>query len=61
MKKFGLFIIALALSYGLSWLSVCGVIKLVTLCFNLKFKWNIATGIWIIFYVLCSVIRVLKK
>lgn len=34
--------------YGISWIGTCGIIKLITLCFGLKFKWSIATGIWLI-------------
>lgn len=58
MKKFSLFLIICIFEVVLSWLSVCGIIKLVTLCFNLKFKWNIATGIWCI---LCTAYRLLKN
>lgn len=32
-----------------SWIITCGIIKIITICFSLNFKWNIATGIWIIF------------
>lgn len=35
------------LLYGLSWIVTCGIIKLITLCFGLAFKWSIATGIWL--------------
>lgn len=43
-----LIIFLLAILYGISWIATCGVIKLITLCFNWKFKWSIATGIWLI-------------
>lgn len=26
----------------------CGIIKLITMCFGLTFKWSIATGIWLV-------------
>jgi hypothetical protein len=32
---------------ALSWLGTCGVIWLITLCFDLEFSWLIATGIWL--------------
>lgn len=38
----------LALLCGVSWIATCGVIKLITMCFGLTFKWRIATGIWLI-------------
>ena len=33
----------LAVCYGLSWIVTCGIIKLITMCFGLTFKWSIAT------------------
>ena len=43
-----LVVILLILGYGVSWIVTCGLIKLITLCFGLTFKWSIATGIWLI-------------
>lgn len=37
--------VLLVLCYGISWIVTCGIIKLITLCFGLTFKWSIATGI----------------
>ena len=37
-----------AVLYLLSWFMTCGVLKLITLCFDWTFSWNVATGIWII-------------
>lgn len=51
-------IIILALDYGLSWIVTCGIIKLITMCFGLTFKWSIATGIWLIIYILKSVFNI---
>lgn len=56
MKKgwiFGVaaFCVAIALAmvlYGISWIITCGIIKLITLCFGLRFKWSVATGIWLV-------------
>ena len=39
-----LYILGLMLGYAISWLFVCGVIKLITLCFGLAFSWLVATG-----------------
>lgn len=33
---------------GVSWLAVCGIVKLITMCFALTFSWAWATGIWLI-------------
>lgn len=45
-----LFLIALAISWGLT----CGIIYLITLCFALTFDWFIATGIWLILVLVSS-------
>ena len=51
----------LAVCYGLSWIVTCGIIKLITMCFGLTFKWSIATGIWLIICILRSVFNVTVK
>ena len=48
------FIGLVILVYGLSWITTCGIIKLVAMCFGWTFKWNIATGIWLILALLSS-------
>ena len=40
------------LAVAMSWLITCGIIKLITLCFGLTFSWSIATGIWLVLYLL---------
>ena len=47
-------IVIFAALYGISWIATCGIIKLITLCFGWTFKWNIATGIWLIMCLLSS-------
>ncbi len=37
---------------GVSWITTCGVIKLITICFGWNFKWSIATGIWLLLWLL---------
>lgn len=44
--------------YGISWIVTCGIIKLITMCFGLTFKWSIATGIWLIMCALKSIFKV---
>ena len=51
-------VVLLVLCYGISWIVTCGIIKLITLCFGLTFKWSIATGIWLIICLLRSIFRV---
>lgn len=53
-----IFLIVVLLCYGISWLITCGIIKLITLCFGLTFKWSIATGIWLVICLLRSIFRV---
>ena len=50
-------IIILAIVYGISWIVTCGIIKLITLCFGWKFKWSVATGIWLIMCLLSSTFK----
>lgn len=40
---------------GISWIVTCGIIKLITLCFGLKFSWLWATGIWLAMILLRSI------
>ena len=42
-----MFILATMLAYALSWITTVGIIKLITMCFGLTFKWSVATGIWL--------------
>lgn len=42
----------IVVAYGFSWIITCGVIKLITFCFGLTFKWCIETGIWLILLLL---------
>ena len=51
----------LVLAYGLSWVVICGIIKLITMCFGWTFKWSIATGIWLIICILKSIFNVTVK
>ena len=55
------FIFVVILCYGISWIVTCGIIKLITLCFGLTFKWFIATGIWLVICLLRSIFRVTVK
>lgn len=56
MKKLKTIAVVLAvilgaiLFLGFSWITTCGIIKLITMCFGWTFKWSIATGIWLVIY-----------
>lgn len=54
-------ILILAICYGFSWIVTCGIIKLITVCFGLTFRWSIATGIWLIICILKSIFSVTVK
>lgn len=45
-------IVTVLFLYGVSWIATCGVIKLITICFGWTFKWSIATGIWLLLWLL---------
>ncbi len=47
----------MVLFYGLSWIVTCGIIKLITMCFGLAFKWSVASGIWLIIVLLQSIFK----
>lgn len=50
-------ILILIAFYGISWIATCGIIKLITMCFGMTFKWGIATGIWLVICVLTSIFK----
>lgn len=54
-------LLILAACYGLSWIVTCGIIKLITMCFGLTFKWSIATGVWLVICILRSIFNVTVK
>lgn len=35
-----------------NWIVICGIVKLITLCFGWTFSWPIATGIWLVMILL---------
>ena len=48
----------LVATYAFSWIVTCGIIKLITLCFGLTFKWKVATGIWLVLCLLESILKI---
>lgn len=51
-------VVVVALAFGLSWGIVCGLVKLVTLCFGWTFNLAYATGIWIILLIANGSIKI---
>ena len=49
--------LAILLVFGFSWLIVCGIVKLITLCFCLAFSWKIATSIWLLFIIIGALVN----
>ena len=54
-------ILIIVAAYALSWIVTCGIIKLITMCFGITFKWNIATGIWLVICILKSIFNITVK
>lgn len=47
--------------YAISLILTFGVIKLITLCFGIQFKWLIAMGIWMILCIIQSIFAGIGK
>ena len=50
-------IVLLLIGCALSLVVTCGIIKLITICFGLKFKWSVAIGIWLIMCLLSEIFK----
>lgn len=46
-----------AIWVGICWLGACGIYYMIALCFGWVFSWQIATGFWLLWLVLCSIFR----
>ena len=46
---------------GLSWIAICIIVKLITLCLGVSFKWSFATIIWLIIFVLNILFHIIIK
>lgn len=57
MSKIILVILAILAVMAISWALTCGIIKLITLCFGLTFSFAIATGIWLVLFLLGSTFK----
>ena len=41
----------------ISWIITCGFVYLITLCFGWTFSWTIATGVWLVMWLLNSIFK----
>jgi hypothetical protein len=57
MKKALFKILILLTAIIASYFCTVGLIKLITLCFGLKFSWLVATGIWLSMFLLNSIFK----
>jgi hypothetical protein len=46
--------------YGVSYLVCAGLVKLITLCFELVFTWKLATGVWLVIFLVNIVTNLLN-
>lgn len=44
--------LTIVFGYALNWAVTIGIIKLITMCFSIGFSLPMATGIWLIMYLL---------
>ena len=52
MRKILVLFAAMAVGYALSWAFCVGIMKLITMCFSWPFSLPVATGIWLILFLL---------
>lgn len=60
LSKLGVGLIVAAMTMAIlavEWLIICGILKLITLCFGLTFSWLWATGIWLIILILRAIFK----
>ena len=50
-------IVLLIIGCALSLVVTCGIIKLITICFGLKFKWSVSIWIWLIMCLLSEIFK----
>ena len=50
-------VLIVAAALATDWAIMCGIIKLITMCFGMKFKFSVATGIWLIIFVVRRAIK----
>lgn len=56
-EKVSTTVITIIFTVAFEYLIYCGLLKLITLCFNLAFTWKWATGVFCIIMVLKSIFK----
>ena len=56
-EKVSTTVITIIVATAVEYLCYCGLLKLITLCFNLAFTWKWATGVFCIIMVLKSIFK----
>lgn len=56
-EKVSTTVITIIVAVAFEYLIYCGLLKLITLCFNLSFTWKWATGVFFIIMVLKSIFK----
>lgn len=52
--------LGLILNVVFSWAVICGIIKIITLCFDITFNLAVATGVWLTMGLLRSIFNKTK-
>ena len=55
MKGCGIALLLFIIMAIVSWAVVCGILYAVALCFGLVFKLRVATGIWLLLFLLLNI------
>lgn len=57
MRKFVIGLLITAAILALNWGITIGLVKLITICFGWKFSLLVATGIWLVLFLLSDLFR----
>ena len=55
MYSFIFLILVIAIIAAISWAVTCGILWLIALCFGLAFSLKIATGIWLVMFLISTI------
>ena len=53
-------LLVVMLIYALSWITTCGMFKLITMCFSWDYTWRTATGVWLVLILVNSWLKTQK-
>lgn len=60
-KKIGELLLDIVANIAASWISVCMLYKLITMCFEIPFTLRIATGVWLCTCLISITVKDTKK